>query len=78
MAGMAPSTRRKHLRELRRFIDDTDDFIEKRIAYEMETAIRRVTEDVVQWPSLVEQAKGAAAMLRNEIHQDRLEENYEA
>lgn len=68
LAGKSPSTVKKHLRELRKLIDESgDDLILQRIAYEIETAVRWATEDVVDWPGLAQQAKDAAHMLKNEI-----------
>lgn len=69
--GKAPSTIKKHLRELRKLIDSTDDPILGRIAYEMETAVRWATEDVVGWDGLVEQAKRAAYILKRQLLNDQ-------
>lgn len=66
---MKPNQRtiKRHLKELRELIDSTDDFIEARIAYAMETAVRWATENTVDWDSLVKQAKDEATILRQEI-----------
>lgn len=64
----AASTVRKYQRELRRLIEeDSTDVITKRIAYEIEQAIRWAREDVVGWRSPVQSAKDAAALLRQEL-----------
>ncbi|BFM16242.1 hypothetical protein R50073_24250 [Maricurvus nonylphenolicus] len=62
-----PEQIKEEMDDLRQLIDSTDDAVVKRIAYEMETAIRSVIEDVVDWPTLSEQAIGAASMLRDEL-----------
>ena len=65
---MGYSTRRRHLRDLRRVIEDpASDDVLKRIAYAMETAVKRVTVPVVGWPSLVEEAQLMANLLRGEL-----------
>jgi len=65
---MTQKTIRKHLKRLRaECIDNEQDVVVKRIAYEMECAIRRVTERTVGWPSLPELARQAAQMLKNEL-----------
>jgi hypothetical protein len=57
-----------HLRALRRLIeDDSTDEITRRIAYEVETAIRWAREPVVGWPSPVVHVKGGAALLRERL-----------
>lgn len=67
---MKPATIRRHLRKLRaECIVGTDDVILRRIAYEMEVAIRRVMEPVVGCGSLADQAKEAARALRYELQQ---------
>lgn len=69
---MKPRTIKKHLKRLRvECIEGTDDLVLKRVAYEMETAIRRVTERMVAWPSLSDLAKGAAALIRTEFELER-------
>lgn len=65
---MAYSTRRRHMRELRRLIEDpASDVVLKRVAYAMESAVRRVTEPVVGWPSLAHEARLSADLLRQEL-----------
>lgn len=64
----AASTIRKHQRELRALIEDeSTDLLTKRIAYEIDLAIRWAREDVVGWPSPAQQAKEAAALLRRTL-----------
>lgn len=63
---------RKELRELRaECIDGVDDPILRRLAYEMECAVRYATEDVRGWPSLSALAVGGAVILRNELEARR-------
>ena len=62
-----PEQMKEEMNELRELIDATDDVILKRIAYEMETAVRSFIEDVVDWPTLAQQAKDATHMLREEL-----------
>lgn len=65
---MQPKTIKKHLKQLRaECIEQTDDLVLKRVAYEMECAIRRVTERTVGWPSLSDLARGAAHLIRTEM-----------
>jgi hypothetical protein len=67
---MHPKTIKKHLKQLRRECIDNEkaDLILQRIAYEMEQAVRRVTESgLVGWPSLSQQAREGAALLRKEL-----------
>jgi hypothetical protein len=60
-------TLRRHIRELRRFIDaPTSDPLERRIAYESECLLRWVREDVVGWPSPLQSARDAAHLVRME------------
>ena len=56
-----------NLKELRELIDNTDDIILARIAYEIETAVRWARENTVNWGTLVEQAKEATSILRQEL-----------
>lgn len=64
----APATVKRALRELRKFIDSEDaTVIQKRIAYEMECAVRWATEPVVGWPSLVQHAIDGAAILERDL-----------
>lgn len=65
---MTKETIRRHLRKLRaECIDDCDDLVVKRVAYEMECAIRRVTERTRGWPDLPTMARQAAQLIRNEL-----------
>ena len=63
----SPATIKRHLKQLRKEVVESDDIIASRIAYAMETAIRWVTEKTVGWPSLAEQAQIDAKALREEI-----------
>lgn len=63
----AKSTIQKHLRELRKLIDTEQDTTLMRVAYTMETAIKWATEDNVNWPGLVEQAREAADYIEKGI-----------
>lgn len=65
------TTIRKHLRELRQLIENTDDPLERQIAYAMETAVRWATEETVGWPGLREEAKAEARILAKELEQVR-------
>lgn len=61
---MTNKTIKRHLKNLRKnCIEGTDDPILKEVAYAMETAVRRVTEKVVGWGSLEEEANRAAAAI---------------
>ncbi len=62
------ATIRKHLRQLRAYIDaDATPVMERRIAYEVECAIRWAREDTVKWETPVESAKSCAKLLRSEL-----------
>ena len=61
------TTIRKHLKELRKLIDETPDPVLKRIAYTMETAVRWATEDTVGWNGLQQEAEEAAYLLKEEM-----------
>jgi hypothetical protein len=58
---------KRNLRELREFIETSDDGVATRVAYAIETAVRWATEETVEWPGLVQQAKDEAALLRKEF-----------
>jgi hypothetical protein len=59
---------KRHLRALRRLIDDDDtDVMTRRIAYEIECAIRWAREDTVKWETPVESAISGAALLASEL-----------
>ena len=66
-----PSRARRIKQELKRLraecIDGQSDAVLKRIAYEMETAIRYATERTVGWPNLVDLAREAARLIRQEL-----------
>ena len=73
---MHPKTIRRHLKTLRaECIQGQADPILMRIAYAMETAVRKMTERTVGWPSLVEEAKTEADLLRKELAPKRDEES---
>lgn len=57
----------EEMNNLRKLIDESECEITKRIAYEMETAIRKVTEDTVGWPELDVLARDAAFLLKKEL-----------
>lgn len=61
------TTIRRHLKELRELIDNSDDPAEQRIAYAMETAIRWATRETVGWGRMVDDAKQLAVFLRQEL-----------
>lgn len=59
---------RDQLRKLRTFINAEDgDEIAKRIAYEIECAVRWTLEDTDEWPSFVEMATSAADLIEADI-----------
>lgn len=61
-------TIRQHLKQLReQCIDGTDDLVLKRIAYEVECAVRWAREDVMRWPGLAQQARDGANLLKQEL-----------
>jgi len=61
------STIRRHLRDLRRGIDQSTDPVFLRIAYAMECAVRWAREDTVDWPSLRVEAEIEAKLLKDEL-----------
>lgn len=64
----ADSTIRKELRRLCAAIDSPDtDNLTKRVAYEVEQAIRWAREDVKKWPSPLESAFSGANLIREEV-----------
>lgn len=64
----ADRTVKSELRKLRQFIDNPDnDSLAKRVAYEVECAIRWAREDVRQWPSPLESAVSGANLIREEV-----------
>ena len=63
-------TIKKHLRILRQEIDASSDPVFTRIAYEIETAVRWATEDVVGWSGLLQQAHDSTHLLKQEILQE--------
>lgn len=63
-AGKSPSTIRRELRALRRFIDTTDDALAGRIAYAMETVLRWATEKTAGRNLLVAEAELQAECCR--------------
>ncbi len=72
-----PSKARRIKQELRQLraecIEGTTDPVLKRIAYEMEAAVRYATERTVGWAGLVEMARGAAQLLHIELAPKRQE-----
>lgn len=65
------STINRHLRELRELINTTPDPVIARVAYAMEFAVRWARQDVVSWPSLVEEAAIEAQLLRRETNTEK-------
>jgi hypothetical protein len=64
----AERTVRKELKALRDLIDSPDaDSLTKRVAWEVEQAIRWAREDVKQWPRPVESAVSGANLIREEV-----------
>lgn len=56
------------LKALRGLIDSTDtDNLTKRVAYEIECAIRWAREDVTDWPDRVYAAANCARLIREEV-----------
>ena len=69
---MTPQAIKRHLARLRkRAIEPDTDWLTARIAYAMETAIRRVTEPVVGWPTLEQEAADTAKLIREEIKEGK-------
>lgn len=66
---MHKNTLRKQLKDLRAQCIDNDqsDTILMRVAYAMAQAARRVSYKTVGWPSLAEEARREAALLREEL-----------
>lgn len=59
---------RQQLKELRATcIEQESDVILRKIAYEIECAVRLAIEDTVRWPSLSEMAKAGAHLLKQEL-----------
>jgi hypothetical protein len=67
----SPTTIKRHLRQLRKEVIESDDVMAARIAYAMECAVRWATERTVGWPSLVEQARIDAKCLREALEADK-------
>ena len=57
----------RELSKLHELIDSTEDLILRHFAYAIQIAVRWAREDVVGWPSLVEQARDEAEFLKREI-----------
>lgn len=69
----ADSTVRKELRRLRQLIDSPDtDNLTKRVAYEVEQAIRWAREDVKGWPCPLAAAVSGANLIREEIQRGEI------
>ena len=60
---------RHELKQLRALcIEGTEDLILKRLAYEIECAVRWASESGIrEWPGLVESARAGADLLRKEL-----------
>jgi len=64
----APATIKRALREVRRLIDTSPDVVERKMAYEVECAIRWATEPgIVGWPTPARMAREGARLLRVEL-----------
>lgn len=64
----ADATIKKELKALRDLIDSPDtDNLTKRVAWEIEQAIRWAREDVKQWPRPVNSAISGANLIRQEV-----------
>ena len=66
------STIRKRIRLLRAFIDAPDsDPVAKRVAWSVEQALRWATEEVRGWPNQVEDCKGTADLIRQDLRSNQ-------
>lgn len=64
----AERTVRKELRRLREFIESPEtDNLAKRVAWEVEQAIRWAREDVKDWPTPLESAVSGANLIHDEV-----------
>lgn len=70
----SPSTIKRHLKQLREEVIDDDDDIASRVAYAIETAVRWATENTSGWETLVDQAKGTADLIRQDLSTPPVEE----
>lgn len=62
---------KKQLKQLRKFIEDSEDMVATRIAYSVECAVKWATESTADWPPLLQSVKEDAKILRREL-QDRI------
>jgi hypothetical protein len=67
MPGPAASTVRRHLRRLRKLIDESESLHEQKIAYAMEKAIRWAREDTVGWGDMAREAVVQAEILKTQL-----------
>lgn len=67
MQFKSETTVRRYMRELQTVIDG-DDLIASRLAYFALHAIRRVVEDVKDWPPLAEDAYDTAKLIQRELY----------
>lgn len=65
--GPSASTIRRHLRRLRKLIDESGDPCEQRVAYAMETAIRWATTHTVGWGCMAKDAVLLAELLKKDL-----------
>ncbi len=72
---MKPSTVRKHIQELRKFINAptsaesaSENIIRKRLAYLVETVLRYETEKTVGWRKPLDEVLNAADLLMQELN----------
>ena len=64
--GPSASTIQRHLRRLRKLIDESGDLYEQRVAYAMETAIRWSTTHTVGWGCMANEAALLAELLKKD------------
>lgn len=65
--GHSASTIQRHLRHLRKLIDESGDPHEQRLAYAMETAIRWATTHTVGWGCMAKEAALLAELLKKDV-----------
>jgi hypothetical protein len=69
MKPRSPATIKRAIRQVRRLIETSPDLVERRIAYEIECALRWASEPGIRgWPPPDRMARDAAALLRQELH----------
>jgi hypothetical protein len=69
----SPATVRRALRQIRCLIDTSPDVVERKIAYEIECALRWATEPGIRgWPPPVTMAREGARLLRWELRRQEI------